>query len=123
MFRRTPGGAAEFLVPTQHPGACYALVQSPQQYKQMLMIGGLDRYVWRGDDGVHAHLKILLHVAVDQLIASHLFRASTLPQCSYYQIARCYRDEAGRKDRQPEFTQIDLEMSFATQEDVMRVGG
>jgi len=80
LFRRTPGGALEFLVPTQDKGRCYALVQSPQQYKQMLMIGGLDRY---------------------------------------YQFARCYRDEGGRMDRQPEFTQLDLEMSFASQAEIM----
>lgn len=49
LFRRTPGGAAEFIVPTQNRGHCYALVQSPQQYKQMLMVGGLDRHVWMVD--------------------------------------------------------------------------
>eukprot|EP00043_Microstomoeca_roanoka_P030077 m.24565 g.24565 ORF g.24565 m.24565 type:complete len:694 (+) comp9705_c0_seq1:100-2181(+) len=80
LFKRTPGGAAEFLVPTQKRGQFYALVQSPQQYKQMLMVGGFDRY---------------------------------------YQFARCYRDEGGRLDRQPEFTQVDLEMAFIQQEDIL----
>ncbi|XP_060844907.1 aspartate--tRNA ligase, mitochondrial isoform X1 [Rhopalosiphum padi] len=80
LFKKTHGGAQEFIVPTHEKGKCYSLVQSPQQLKQMLMVGSIDRY---------------------------------------FQVAKCYRDEGAKSDRQPEFTQLDIEMSFTDQNGVM----
>ncbi|XP_030752359.1 aspartate--tRNA ligase, mitochondrial [Sitophilus oryzae] len=82
LFKATPGGAQEFIVPTRFLGKFYSLTQSPQQFKQMLMAGALDRY---------------------------------------FQIAKCYRDEGSRPDRQPEFTQLDIELSFTDVNGVIKL--
>ncbi|XP_046676854.1 aspartate--tRNA ligase, mitochondrial isoform X2 [Homalodisca vitripennis] len=80
LFRRTPGGAQEYIVPTRTEDRFYSLVQSPQQLKQLLMVGAMDRY---------------------------------------FQVARCYRDEGARPDRQPEFTQMDIELSFTDRDSIL----
>lgn len=108
MTKSTPEGARDYLVPARiHPGEWYALPQSPQLFKQMLMIAGYDRYYQ-----VHDNFVILV------FLSTTLFAFSNDLIC-FLQIARCFRDEDLRADRQPEFTQLDMEMAFMSHEDIM----